>query len=366
MLDSVHYIISFIVIISVIVFIHEYGHYYFARRFGIKVEKFSIGFGPEIFGKTDSHGTRWSLSVFPLGGYVKMLGDENPSSAPDVDNIKKLSPEEREKSLHCKPIYQRSLVVSGGPLANFIFAILLLTGFFFVYGKNYTEPLVHTVSQDTPAYFAGVQPGDRITHVNGDSITSFEEIKRFLALSNGKTIELKIQRDNSDLLISVLPENIDTADTFGNKISVPHLGITATNVKHLDYNIFSSMHLACTETIRISMDTLTVLGQMLTGNRGTDDLGGPIKIAKYSGQSAKKGLKITLWFMAVLSINLGLINLLPIPTLDGGHLFFYTIEKFLGPDIALKVQNYGMKIGLVLIILLFAFTTFNDLKHLFL
>ncbi len=358
-----HYIFSFIFVLSVIVFVHEFGHYYIARRCGVKVEAFSIGFGPEVWGWEDRAGTRWKICIFPLGGYVKMFGDAGAASTPDRDKVAKLSKKERQGAFYLKPLHQKSAVVAAGPIANFLLAILILAFFFAVYGKPETSPEVGEILPGSAAETAGFKVGDIITELNGTPIKRFEEIRRIATLHPGEPLSFTLMRQGKEVKGAITPTLSESTDAFGNVVKVGLIGIRSSTASYTELSPLEAIWASFEETYSISANTLQALGQMIVGKRSTDDLSGILRIAQYSGQSTERGASTVLWFMAVLSINLGLINLFPIPLLDGGHLLYYLIEALSGRPLAEKVQEYGFRVGFVLLIALMIFATFNDLKH---
>lgn len=361
--DFTHNFFSFILIISVIVFIHEYGHYYVAKLCGVKVEVFSIGFGKEIYGWNDKHGTRWKVSLFPLGGYVKMFGDISEASTPDKEKLKKMTAKEKRQAFHLKSLGQKSAIVAAGPIANFILAVVILALFFLYYGRPETLPVVGEVLEKSAAADADFQKGDVITELDGQKIERFEQIQRVISLNPGLEINYIIERNGQIVKGMVHPVLVETEDIFGNKIRAGRLGITSGKVEHRKMGIVPAFFAGISETYNISINTLKAVGQMITGARSADDLSGILRIGKYSGQATERGFSTVLWFMAVLSINLGLINLFPIPMLDGGHLLFYSIEAASGRPLAERFQEYGFKFGLVILVTLMVFATFNDLKY---
>ncbi|MFN7038265.1 MAG: RIP metalloprotease RseP [Alphaproteobacteria bacterium] len=364
-LDSFHNIISFLVIISVIVFIHEFGHYIAAKSFGVKINIFSIGFGKELVGWNDKSGTRWKICAIPMGGYVKMHGDENAASMPDEELLSNLTEAEKKDSFHAKPLYAKALVVSAGPIANFILAIVLLTFIFNVYGKAVVLPIIDQIQENSSAQKAGLNIGDEIISINNNPIKVFSDIERIIFENPNQALNFEIKRADSILHIPIIPHLTETKDSFGNKITVPRVGIISRKFEIQKFSVINSLMMATKETYMLSKATINAIGQMITGKRGTEELGGPISIAKYSGQSVKSGFITVLWFIILLSINLGLINLMPIPILDGGHLLFYAIEAIKGSPLSQRIQQYSFRIGLVIVLSLMAFSTFNDIKKLF-
>lgn len=362
-----HNFFSFFVIISVIVFIHEFGHYWVARRCGIKVEAFAIGFGPEIWAREDKHGTRWKLCWFPLGGYVKMFGDEDAASAPDGEKIRQLTEEEKKVALHTQPLWKKSSTVAAGPIANFILAIIIFTFLFSMYGRRETSPEVGTVLENSAAAEAGLQAGDVILRLSNTTVNRFEDIVGLVTISPEMPLEIVWLRDNIEMRGTITPKKTETEDVFGNKVEIGLIGIKSLQTN--EYQSSENMPLvpafvaAVEETWSFSIRTLKVLGQMLTGTRSPKELSGIISIVKYSGDSVSLGFKMVLWFMAILSINLGLINLFPIPMLDGGHLFLYGIEAIRGKPLGERTQEYLFRAGFAMIIMLLVFTVVNDLQR---
>jgi regulator of sigma E protease len=358
-------IVPFLVVLTILVFVHEMGHYLIARRNGVKVETFSIGFGPELFGRNDRHGTRWKLSMIPLGGYVKMYGDADAASSPS-DTLGEMTAEQRSVSFHHKRLGQRAAIIAGGPGANFLFTIVIYTILFMTVGHGVTPPGVGEVMPESAAAAAGIQKGDLITSIDGRTVNSFEDIVQVVLLNTGTPIDLAIQRDGAERKLTVTPQMVDQKDRFGNHHRLGQLGIRATTqAVFTRLNPASAVWEAGRSTWNTITTTLDGVGQMITGARTTEDLGGPIKIATMSGEVAKGGIIPLINFMALLSVNLGLINLFPIPVLDGGHLLFYAAEALLGRPLGQRAQEYGFRIGLALVLTLMVFATWNDLVHQF-
>ena len=357
------YIVPFLVVLTVLVFVHELGHYLVARRNGVRIEVFSIGFGPEIFGWYDRAGTRWKLSVVPLGGYVKMYGDADASSLP-ADSLGAMSEDERAVSFHHKRLWQRIAVVAAGPAANFIFAIVLLTVLFSTVGQPFTPPDVGQVQPNSAAEQGGIKPGDTITMIDGRRIERFEDVQQAVRLNAGGVMKIVVQRDGRDVALDVTPQMTEITDRFGNVHRVGLLGIGRSGVDYVRHDPLTALWRSVDETWNLSVGTLKALWQMVIGARATDELGGPLRIAQMSGEVAQGGIVAIVWFMAVLSVNLGLINLFPIPVLDGGHLLFYFAEAIRGKPLGQRAQEYGFRIGLALVLTLMVFATWNDLVHL--
>ncbi|MDC0373161.1 RIP metalloprotease RseP [Candidatus Pelagibacter ubique] len=361
------YILPFIALIVVVVFIHEYGHYYFAKRYGVGVTDFSIGFGKEMFGWNDKSGTRWKVCVIPLGGYVKFFGDRNVYSQADNDKIiKEYSKEDQDKLFVLKPLYQRALIVFGGPLANFLLAILIFFSVYTFFGKDFTPAVINEVQKDSPAMVAGLKDNDIVVSIDGNEVTSIMDVSKYIMMSTDEFINFTVNRFDQDLTFRVKPNIVEGEDNLGNKISKRMVGIKLgaynNEVNHVKLGPTKALFYAVNEVYYVSTSSLKYIGSMLTGNADTSQLGGPIRIAKISGQVAEFGILPFISLMAYISISLGLINLFPIPMLDGGHLMFYGIEKVLGRPLSQKTQEGFFRIGMFLLLSLMFFTTFNDLK----
>ena len=361
------YILPFIALIVVVVFIHEYGHYYFAKRFGVGVTDFSIGFGKEMFGWNDKSGTRWKVCVVPLGGYVKFFGDRNVYSQADNDKIvKEYSKEDQEKLFVLKPLYQRALIVFGGPLANFLLAILIFFSVYSFVGKDFTPAVINEVQKDSPAMVAGLKDNDIIVSIDGNKVKSIMDVSKYIMMSTDEIINFTVNRYDQDITFRVKPNIVEGEDNLGNKINKRMVGIKLgaynNEVNHIKLGPAKALFYAVNEVYYVSTSSLKYIGSMITGNGDTSQLGGPIRIAKISGQVAEFGILPFISLMAYISISLGLINLFPIPMLDGGHLMFYAIEKVLGRPLSQKTQESFFRIGMFLLLSLMFFTTFNDLK----
>ena len=361
------YIIPFLVLILVVVFIHEYGHYYFAKRYGVGVTDFSIGFGKEMFGWNDKSGTRWKVCVIPLGGYVKFFGDRNVYSQADNEKIiKEYSKEDQDKLFVLKPLYQRALIVFGGPLANFLLAILIFFSVYTFAGKDFTPAVINEVQKDSPAMVAGLKDNDIVVSIDGNEVTSIMDVSKYIMMSTDEFINFTVNRYDQDLTFRVKPNIVEGEDNLGNKISKRMVGIKLgaynNEVNHVKLGPAKALFYAVNEVYYVSTSSLKYIGSMIAGNGDTSQLGGPIRIAKISGQVAEFGILPFISLMAYISISLGLINLFPIPMLDGGHLMFYGIEKVLGRPLSQKTQEGFFRIGLFLLLSLMFFTTFNDLK----
>ena len=353
-------IASFLLVIGPLIFVHELGHYLVGRWFGVKAETFSIGFGREIAGWTDSRGTRWKLAWLPLGGYVKFAGDMNAVGQPSPEWLA-LPAEERERTFQAKSVWKRFLIVLAGPATNFLAAILILTGFNLAYGVPQTPPVIGSFSEGSPAAAAGLQQGDRILSIDGKNVDRFEDILPVVALKIGGPINLEIDRQGRRFEVDVRPLVVTETDRFGNEIRRPMLGIGAGDQVLTPVSPVGAVAGSVQQCWVVVTTTVKGLGQIITGSRSVKEMGGPLKIAKFSGEQASIGLLAFLWFMAVISINLGFINLLPIPMLDGGHLFFYGIEAVRRKPLRPEAQEWAFRTGLAALLALMIVVTFNDL-----
>lgn len=362
LIEKLNYIWPFLVVITPVVFFHELGHYIIARINKVGVEVFSIGFGPELFGINDRYGTRWKFSLLPLGGYVKFVGDSNAASVRTSDSTEKQSnPEEHINSFQNKTVGQRSAVAVAGPLANFILAIVVFAILFGTVGQQYTPPVIGTVLEGSAADTAGFSAGDRFVEINGKRVSRFEDIQAIVQMNLGEELDVLVNRNDGEVFMKVTPKLVDTQDTFGNATQRPQLGITVPKVSYITHGAGTAIWQALKETGFIISASGKAVGQMIVGSRSTDDLGGPIRIAVMSSQVAAGGIVSLAFFLAVISISLGLINLVPIPVLDGGHLLFNLFEAILGRPLKQELQNVGQTIGLILIIGLMLWVTGKDI-----
>jgi regulator of sigma E protease len=359
-----HSVLWFVVILTVLVFVHEFGHYLIARWNRVRVDVFSIGFGPELFGWCDRAGTRWKFSAIPLGGYVKMFGDSDASSGLPVAGLARLSQAEREVSFHYKRLGQRAAIVSAGPAANFLFAILVLAILFMSYGQPFTPAEVGQVQPGSAAEQGGIRAGDVILKIDGRTVQRFEDVQQAVRLNPGVPMTMVIRRDGHEETLHVVPSRTELTDRFGNHYEVGLLGIARSGMEYVKRDPMTALIQAGEETWNLTTGTLEAMWQIVKGTRATDELGGPLRIAQMSGEVAQGGVVAVLWFMAVLSINLGLINLFPVPVLDGGHLLFYAAEALRGKPLGQRAQEYGFRLGLALVLTLMVFATWNDLVHL--
>lgn len=443
------FIIPFIIVLSLLVFVHEWGHYFVARLCGVKVEVFSIGFGKELCGWTDSHGTRWKISLIPLGGYVQMFGDTDAASASHIENVKEdgepvrpMKPEERAVAFFAKPVWKRAAIVFAGPAVNFLFAIILLSGLYMTMGKPVDPPVAAAVIAGGAADEAGIRPHDRIVAIDGERITSFGDIQRRVTISLNTPLDITLLRNGEEVrLDNVTPRLEELEDRFGFRHSRGLLGIVGAgkaigleNVRSIggrdvtdmtagekravfervldqettiglpsaddtiqivkihplsslngdlesengivltekigkdivSFGMFSAVGEAFKETWSIITGTLEAIGQIFSGTRSTDELGGLIRIGAIAGDAAQTGLIALITFTALLSINLGLINLFPIPLLDGGHLVFYAFEALLGKPLPHSVQEFALRFGMILLVGLMVFANLNDILQMIL
>jgi regulator of sigma E protease len=423
------FIIPFLIVLSVLVFVHEWGHYIVARMCGVKVEKFSIGFGKELWGFTDSAGTRWKVSLIPLGGYVQMFGDQDPASAKASDDAKAMSADDLKVAFFSKPVWQRALIVFAGPAINFLFAIILLMALYMSVGKPVNPPVASAVMIDGAAFEAGIRPQDRIVSIDGKAIESFSDIQRQVAISLDRPLDLIVNRAGEDVALSVTPKLESLEDRFGFSHSRGLIGIMGTekgidiaslkSINAVDmssettmdiqsrlqnmigqgavlglpsgddvqnvsviitkiedgqlflsdiegkeivsYGVIQSASGAIKETWFIITGTLEAIGQIITGTRPVTELGGIVRIGAIAGDAAQNGLIAIITFTALLSINLGLINLFPIPLLDGGHLVFYAYEAVFRKPMSEKVMDYAFKFGMAFLVCLMVFANLNDI-----
>lgn len=354
-------IFAFVITIGLLVFVHEMGHYLVGRWCGVKAESFSIGFGKEIAGWTDGQGTRWRLSLLPLGGYVQFAGDMDPASARSRDSSD-LSDREYQRTFQSKALWQRALIVFAGPAINFLFAILLLAGWAMANGEVVAEPVVGMVQEDSAAQSAGLLVGDRISAINGEAVSRFTDLTRELSIRPGENVELNVERGGKTLTIPVkMGVRIET-DRFGNEYRIGLLGIGAGDISVRQVGLFDAPFVAVRQTVEIVDLITTTLGQVISGRRSVSELGGPLKIAQVSGEQFNAGFNQFVFFVALISINLGFINLLPIPMLDGGHLLFYAVEAVRRKPTSPVVQEWAFRTGFAFVIMFMLLVTFNDLS----
>jgi regulator of sigma E protease len=362
------YVVPFLFVLSLVVFFHELGHFLVARLCGVRVLTFSIGFGPELAGFNDRYGTRWKIAAIPLGGYVKFFGDENAGSAPDSSRLQTMDARDRALSFHFQPVLKRAAIVVAGPLANFLLAIMIFGGIFMIYGKQTMSARVDTVQADSSAATAGFQSGDIVLAIDGQPIDNFADMQRIVSDSADRTLSIKVERNGSQLLLKATPALKEVKDSFGNVRHIGILGITRSmapgDVKYQPVSPVQAIWLGGQEAWFVVDRTLSYIGGVIVGREAADQLGGPIRIAQISGQVATIGFAALVHLAAVLSVSIGLLNLFPIPLLDGGHLLFYSIEAVRGRPLSERAQEVGFRIGLAIVVMLMIFATFNDIVHL--
>jgi regulator of sigma E protease len=362
------YAVPFLFVLTIVVFFHELGHFLVARWAGVKVLTFSLGFGPELVGFNDRQGTRWKISAIPLGGYVKFFGDDSEASTPSSDALAGMSEEERQGSFHHKKVGPRAAIVVAGPVANFILAIVIFTCLFMAYGKPSTSARVDQVEAGSAAAAAGFQPGDVVTAIDGKQIESFPEMQHIVATRAGEQMTFTTKRGDATLQLQGTPELREVPDPFGNKSRRGVLGITRKSVAGELTNErvgpATALGLGVKKTWVVIDQTLSYIANIFRGRASSDQIGGPLRIAQFSGQVATLGIIPLLDLAAVLSISIGLLNLFPVPLLDGGHLLFYTVEAARGRPLSDRAQEMGFRIGLGLVLMLMVFATYNDILHL--
>ena len=384
------YVVPFLLVLTLVVTIHELGHFLTARAFGVKMERFSIGFGRAIFQRTDKQGVEWRLGWLPLGGYVKFAGDLDATGVPDKAGLDALKqeviaahgPGAEKDYLYFKPLWQRALVVAGGPIANFVLAIAIFTLLFSLVGVELRPARVMQVQPDSPAATAGFQPGDLITHVNGKLIADGGEVTQVVALSSGDPVRFTVERAGADVLLTATPERKIEENPIAGRVSVGRIGLalgsSRDEVRHVRYGPIAAVGRGFQETGNILSTTFTYIGRIFTGRESGDQFSGPLGIAKASGALANAAvaanpdplamvgnLLLTLTsFAAILSVGIGFLNLMPVPVLDGGHLMFYAYEAVARRPVAAKVQEAGYRVGLALLASLMLFATWNDLQKL--
>jgi regulator of sigma E protease len=372
------YVIPFLVVLTIVVFFHELGHFLIARACGIRILVFSIGFGPELIGFDDRYGTRWKISAIPLGGYVKFFGDENAASVPDASAVAQMSAAERKVSFFHQPVASRAAVVVAGPLANLVLAIVIFAGIFAVYGKESTAARVASVQPGSAAEAAGFQPGDLVVSIDGRPIESFGELQRMVVTNPGRPLAIVVERKGGPKTLNATPVLSEVKDSLGNVHRQGMLGITRAPVGQGEaaftpVNLLTALRLGVYETWFVVDNTMTYLGRVVIGRESADQLGGPTRIAQIAGQVWQGGLSsggigggliAIIQLAAVLSVSIGLLNLFPIPLLDGGHLLFYAVEAVRGRPLSERAQEVGFRFGLAVVVMLMIFATYNDILHL--
>ncbi|MFG1298083.1 MULTISPECIES: RIP metalloprotease RseP [Xanthobacter] len=361
------YVIPFLFVLTLVVFFHELGHFWVARRAGVRILTFSLGFGPEIAGFNDRHGTRWKISAIPLGGYVKFYGDEDAASVPDQAALERMSPAERRQSFFFQPVKWRAAIVAAGPVANFILAIVIFSLVFMVFGRPVSAPRVDQVNPGSAAAAAGFKPGDLVLEIDGAKVESFADMQRIVGIHAGQPLTFRVERGGAEVSLTATPELKEVKDGFGNVHRTGLLGISRSlaegDVTIHRYGPVEAVGMGVQETWFVVARTFDYLGGLIVGRESADQLGGPIRIAQVSGQVATFGIGALLSLAAVLSVSIGLLNLFPIPMLDGGHLLFYAFEAVRGRPLSARTQDIGFRIGLALVLMLMVFATWNDVLH---
>lgn len=359
------YVVPFIAVLTVLVFVHELGHYVVARRCGVRVEVFSIGFGPEIYGFTAKNGTRWKLSAIPFGGYVRMFGERAPDDHDNENEAGVASETDEKVSFYAKTLGQRAAIVFAGPLANFLFAIVVLAGLFVVLGEPNTPADVGKVIPNSAADKAGIKAGDIFLQIDGTEIKRFEQVRQIVVLAPERPLVMVLRRGEQEIQLTAVPDSIEET-RFGSTHKIGRLGVSRSggDMVFVRHDPFTATWKAVIRTGEMTGSILDALGQIITGKRTAKELGGPVRIAQISGDMAQAGIVMIIQFAAILSINLGLINLFPIPLLDGGHLVFYGIEAIRGRPVGERTMGYSLNVGMALILCLTLFVTWNDLVQL--
>lgn len=366
----ISYVVPFLAVLTIVVFFHELGHYLVARWNNVDIDAFSVGFGKELLGFDDKHGTRWKLCLVPLGGYVKFKGDANAASVPDFERLANMDEQEKAGSFEHKRVGQRAAVVAAGPIANFILAIVIFMGTYYFAGKYITDPVVTSVVQDGAAEKAGFQPGDIVLKINDEPIESFSDIPRHVGPNPGTEMAFLVKRGQSELTLNATPQTREQTDRFGNRYKTGMIGIVSdssqANIRLREYGLGESFVAGVGQTWYIINLTFSTLGDIIVGKQSADQLGGPIRIAKVSGEVATGGMIALINLAGLLSVSIGLLNLFPIPMLDGGHLVFYAYEALRGKPMSEKIQEYGFRMGLAMVLMLMVFATWNDVTQIFL
>ena len=363
------WIAPFLFVLTIVVFFHELGHFLIARLCGVRVLTFSVGFGPELLGFTDRYGTRWKIAAIPLGGYVKFFGDENAASVPDEAAIAAMTASERKVSFYHQSVARRAAIVAAGPIANFILAIVIFAGIFAIYGKQSTAARIDTVQANSPAATAGFKPGDVVVAIDGRNIESFNDMQRIVSAAADRNLEFKIDRGGVPVTLIATPRLTQGKDGRGNTYCHAILGVTRApvgvdDVKTEQVGPIRAVWLGVQEAWFVVDRTFSFLGGVFVGRECAGELGGPARIAKMAGQAAAMSFATLVGMTALLSVSIGLLNLFPVPLLDGGHLVFYGIEAIRGRPLSERAQEIGFRIGFVLVVMLMIFATFNDILRL--
>ncbi|WP_018239623.1 RIP metalloprotease RseP [Ensifer sp. BR816] len=370
LLDNLQYTIpTFLFLLTLLVFVHEMGHYLVGRWSGIRIVAFSVGFGPELFGWTDRHGTRWKFCAIPLGGYVKFFGDEDAASTPDYSRLETIRPEERARTFLGAKLWKRAATVAAGPIANFLLAIAIFAVLFSIYGRAVADPVVAFVAPGSAAEKAGVLPGDRLISIDGKPISTFDDVRRYVSVRPELPIKVRIERAGAAVDIDMVPQRTESVDPLGNKVEEGKIGIgtnqEAGNFRVETYGPLEAVGQGALQSWRIVTGTFDYLSNLVVGRMNADQVGGPIRIAQMSGQMAKLGIAEVLNFAAVLSVSIGLLNLMPVPVLDGGHLMFYAVEALRGKPVGPAAQELAFRIGFAMVLMLTVFAAWNDINWLF-
>ena len=356
-------VVPFLFVLTIVVFFHELGHFLVARWCGIRVQVFSVGFGRELFGFTDKHGTRWKLAAIPLGGYVKFFGDENAASVPDRQALGSLSEAERRDCFYYKPVWQRAAVVAAGPIANFLLAIVIFAGLAMWYGKQETAPRVDAVRPDSAAAAAGFKPGDLVLSIDGRAIQTFSDMQRIVAASAGRSLQFEVERDGKR--VELQPRLAEDSSIFGGACQTGVLGVmrnaSSGDIRTRNYGPLAAVELGAQESWMIIDGTFKYLCRMVIGLESPDQIGGPIGIAVMSSEAARLGFDVLIRWAAAISVSIGLLNLFPIPLLDGGHLLFYGFEAARGRPLSDRAQEVGFRIGFAIVLMLMVFATYKDI-----
>lgn len=364
----VGYILPYVIVLSLLVFVHEFGHYLAGRLSGIRVLAFSVGFGPELVGFTDRHGTRWKISAIPLGGYVRFFGDADAASRPDGQELEELTAEEKAQTLAGAKLWKRAVTVAAGPIANFVLAIAIFAVLFGIMGKPVADPVVAEVKADSAAAEAGVQPGDVLVALDGEAVETFDDVVRYISMRPEIPVVVTVRRDGSELGLNMTPRRVETSDRFGNKMEVGQIGIVTNqqsgNFRIVELTPLQAVGEGARQTWHIVTGTVDYLSNLIAGRMNADQLGGPVRVVQASGQMATLGIVALVNLAAVLSVSLGLLNLMPIPVLDGGHLLLYALEALRGKPVGPNAQEIAFRIGLAMIVSLMVFATWNDISRL--
>lgn len=362
------YIVPFLIVLTLLVFVHEMGHYLVGRWSGIRVLVFAVGFGPELFGFTDKHGTRWKVCAIPLGGYVKFFGDEDAASTPDYSRLEQFSAEDRDRTFMGARLWKRAATVAAGPIANFILAIAIFSILFAVYGRPVADPVVAEVRTDSAAEEAGIVPGDLLVAIDGNPVKTFDDVRRYVSVRPELPITITIKRAGEVMDLSMTPRRTEITDQFGNKMEMGIIGIVtnqeAGNFRLETYTPLEAVGQGALQSWHVVTGTFDYLSNLVTGRMKADQLGGPIRVAQASGQMATIGVVAVLQLAAVLSVSIGLLNLMPVPVLDGGHLMFYAVEALRGKPVGPGAQEIAFRIGLAMVLMLMVFATWNDISML--